>query len=159
MGISTDQHKPTAQSSNASSREPTPEPSPEVPAATLCSEPDCLLSFSDDEVTRLIGVYQEEVVCCHPILDTELLVLNFPHILELLRHPDRLEVISPELESKDIHMLRIVIATSITTEPQGKSELCDKLIAAVEQDVGIISSTSEVGLKDIQIMAMLVCLK
>lgn len=56
-------------------------------------------------------------------------------------------------------MLRIVIATAITTEPQGKSELYDKLIAAVEQDVGSISSTSEVELKDIQIMAMLVCLK
>ncbi|KAJ5995544.1 hypothetical protein N7481_002521 [Penicillium waksmanii] len=155
MGILTDQHMPTAQSSNASSREPTPEPSPEVPAATFCSEPDYLLSFSDVEIARLIGVYQEEVVCCHPIIDTELLVLNFPHILELARHPDRLEVISPNLETKDIHMLRIVIATAITTEPQGKGELCDKLIAAVEQDVGSISSTFEVELKDIQIMAML----
>ncbi|OOQ90858.1 fungal specific transcription factor domain-containing protein [Penicillium brasilianum] len=155
MGILTDQHISTAQSSNASSREPTPEPSLEVPAATFCSESDCLLSFSDVEVARLIGVYQEEVVCCHPILDTELLVLNFPHILQLARHPDRLEDISPKLDTKDVHMLRIVIATAITTEPQGKGELCDKLIAAVEQDVGSISSTSEVELKDIQIMAML----
>ncbi|KAJ5945444.1 class II aldolase/adducin domain protein [Penicillium verrucosum] len=91
----------------------------------------------------------------HPILDTDLLVLNFPHMLELVRYSNRLEVISPKLESKDIHILRIVIATAITTEPQGKSELCDKLIAAVEQDVGSISSTSEVELKDIQIMAIL----
>ncbi|KAH7317563.1 fungal-specific transcription factor domain-containing protein [Rhexocercosporidium sp. MPI-PUGE-AT-0058] len=155
MGLSPDQHVPTGQSSNSSSRAPTPGSSPEIIAATLCSDSDCLLSFSDAEIARLICVYQEEVISCHPIIDTEVIALNFPHILELARHPTRLEVVLPKIDSRDIHMLRIVIATAITTEPQGKSEACARLIAAVEQDIGIISSASEVGLKDVQIMAML----
>lgn len=64
----------------------------------------------------------------------------------------------PKIDSRDIHILRMVIATAITTEPQGKRELCARLVAAVEQDVGSISAASEVELKDVQIMAMLVCL-
>ncbi|KAH9206657.1 hypothetical protein DL95DRAFT_438864 [Leptodontidium sp. 2 PMI_412] len=155
MGISTDQHMPTAHSSTSSSREPTPGPLAECTTAKLCSESDCLLSFSDSEIARLISVFQDEVVSCYPIIDTDVLALNFPHILELARHPNRSEAIMPKIDSRDIHILRMVIATAITTEPQGKRELCARLVAAVEQDVGSISAASEVELKDVQIMAML----
>ncbi|PVH71446.1 hypothetical protein DL98DRAFT_660644 [Cadophora sp. DSE1049] len=155
LGISTDQHMPTNQSSNTSSREPTPGPLPEDIRLRQGSESDCLLRFSEAEIARLIGVYQDEVISCHPIVDTELLTLRLPQILELARHPHRQEVLVPRFDSRDIHMLRIVVATSITTEPEGKNEVCTRLIAAVEQSAGIISSTSEVELKDVQIMAML----
>lgn len=157
MGIATDQNMSAGQSSNTPSREQTPGPIPEPITSTIDSTSDCLLSFSEAEIARLIGVYQDEVISCHPIIDTEVLASKVPHILELARNSNCLKHIGPEIDSRDTHMLKIVVATAITTEPQGKTDLCTRLIAAVEQNVGIISSTSEVELKDIQIMAMLVC--
>jgi len=158
MGISTDQNMSAGQSSNTPSREQTPGPITQPISSTLYSDSDCLLSISEAEIARLIRVYQDEVISCHPIIDAEVLGSKLPQILELTRNPDRLKRTEPEIDSRDIHVLRIVVATAITTEPGGKTELCTKLIVAVEQNVGIISSTSEVELKDIQIMAMLACI-
>jgi hypothetical protein len=157
MGISTGHDVPVDPSSTASSREPTPDRIPRTTSATLCSEPDCLLRFPDEEIVRLVGIYQEEVVCCHPILETRALMLKVLRIMELVRRPCRPVATSHLVGHQDTHLLRIVVATAITTEPQGKSDMCDKLIAKVERDVGAISSHFEVGIKDIQLMAMLVC--
>ncbi|KAH7393530.1 fungal-specific transcription factor domain-containing protein [Cadophora sp. MPI-SDFR-AT-0126] len=155
MGITTDEQLPTTQSSNTSSREPTPGPSPDTTQPMLCSESDCLLSFADAEIRHFISVYHEEAISCNPILDMEKLALQLPHILELARHPSRVDLTVPDIDSRDVHILRILVATALTTEPQGKTEVCTRLIAAVEQDVGVIFSTSEVELKDVQIMTML----
>ncbi|KAH7113326.1 fungal-specific transcription factor domain-containing protein [Dendryphion nanum] len=155
MGIPTEEHMPTCQSSDASSREATPQHVPEAVVETVLTKSDCLLQFSNDEISQFIAVYHEEVVSCQPIIDTRILMHNYPHILDLLRSLDQSTVDSSKIGKKDIHMLKVVAATAITHEATGDRELCDRLIASVEHDVGKISSHSAVELKDIQIMAML----
>lgn len=128
-----------------------------VHATTPNSDLDSLLNFSNDEIARLIGIYQEEVVCCHPILDTNTLLLHFPDILKVARCRNFSPAHFPRVGRKDVNLLRLVVATAITHECQGKNETCNRLIAAVEQGIGAVSSDSEIELRDIQTMAMLVC--
>ena len=139
-----------------SSREATPEPilADVVPPSQTTA--DGLLSYSCDEIVRLLGIYQEEIACVHPIVETRDLVHNAPQVLEFAKHPDRLSTKSRLIGSKDVHMVKIAIATALIHETHGKNEVSDKLIHSVELDVGVISLASEVELKDIQIMGMLV---
>ncbi|KAF2012904.1 hypothetical protein BU24DRAFT_494824 [Aaosphaeria arxii CBS 175.79] len=155
MGIVADPEGPPGISTTASSRDPTPDPAVEERSAAPKSFQDCLLSFSDDEVTRLVGIYQEEVLCCHPILVAEALARDCLQIRDLARHPYKHSTGKQKFSMKDVHMLKIVLATALTHEPQGRNESCDQLISAVEHHIGSISSGCEIEIKDIQILAML----
>ncbi|KAF3041109.1 hypothetical protein E8E12_006696 [Didymella heteroderae] len=74
--------------------------------------------------------------------------------MNLVRNPHQPAGLQ-KVGKKDIHILRLAIATAITHEIHGKNILSDRLLFEVEQDVGRISSETEVELKDIQIMGML----
>jgi hypothetical protein len=154
MGIPSDVQNPAGQSSSDSSRDATPEPTA-LAQNLLRSGVEGLQGMSNDEVIRLLGIYQEEVACVHPIIETKDLIADAPHILEIVRNPQRPGRIQT-LGRKDTHILRLAIATAITHEIHGKNDLSDRLVYEVEQDVGRISSETEVELKDIQIMGMLV---
>lgn len=113
-----------------------------------------LQDIAMDEVIRLLDIYQEEVASVHPIIETKDLITDAPHIMELVKNPQQ----GPGLQQlglKDIHILRLAIATAITHERDGKNNLSDRLVSEVEQDVCRVSSETEVQLKDIQIMGML----
>lgn len=154
MGIPGGVQELAGQSSSASSREGTPEPTP-IAQQLLRSGVEGLQGMSNDEVIRLLGIYQEEVACVHPIIETKDLIAHAPHILEIVRHPEQPGGLH-RLSRKDTHILRLAVATAITHEIHGKNDLSDRLLFEVEQDVGRISSETEVELKDIQIMGMLV---
>ena len=155
MGIPSDVQDPAGQSSSASSRDATPEPTTALAQNLLRSGVEGLQGISNDEILRLLEIYQEEVACVHPIIETKDLIIDAPHIMELVRHPQQPAGLH-RLGRKDIHKLRLAVATAITHEIHGKNDLSDRLVFEVEQDVGRISSETEVELKDIQIMGMLV---
>lgn len=157
MGISSDVQDPAGQSSSVSSRDATPEPTTALAQNLLRSGVEGLQGISNDDITRLLGIYQEEVACVHPIIETKDLITNAPHIMELVRHPQQPAGLQ-RLGRKDTHILRLAVATAITHEIHGKNDLSDRLVFEVEQDVGRISSETEVELKDIQIMGMLASL-
>lgn len=140
-----------------SSREASPEPTTALAQSILRSGVEGLGGISDDDIGRLLGIYQEEVACVHPIIDTKDLIAKASRIMDLVRTPQQ-AVGELGLGTKDIHILRLAVATAITHEVHGKNNLSDRLVYEVEQDVGRISSVTEVNLKDIQIMGMLVCM-
>jgi predicted GNAT family N-acyltransferase len=155
MGIPSDVQDSAGQSlSSVSSRDTTPEPTP-VAQNLPGSEVEGLQGISNDEVIRLLGIYQEEVACVYPIIEMRDLITNTPQIMEIVRHPEQLPALQ-RLGKKDTHILRLAVATAITHEIPGKNDLSDRLVFEVEKDVGRISSETEVELKDIQIMGMLV---
>lgn len=157
MGIQTDQHRSTDGRSMSSSPERTPEPP--TRRSLPCVQPrplsDALLSFSIEEVVKLVTVYQQEVATAQPILNTEELITNVPHILDMARYPATVRANSSKLSLKDINILRLAIATALTHESHGKNSVSDQLVEAVEEDAGRISSSTEVELKDLQLMGML----
>lgn len=155
MGIPSDKQGPADNTSSVSSREATPEPTTALAQTLLQSGVEGLQGISDEDINRLLGIYQEEVACVHPIIETKDLLASAPAIMNLVRNPHQPAGLQ-KVGKKDIHILRLAIATAITTEIHGKNILSDRLLFEVEQDVGRISSETEVELKDIQIMGMLV---
>ncbi|KAF3043564.1 hypothetical protein E8E11_007861 [Didymella keratinophila] len=154
MVIPADASDPAGITSSVSSREATPEPTTALAQTLLQSGVEGLQGISDDDINRLLGIYQEEVACVHPIIETKDLIANAPVITNLVRNPHQPAGLQ-KVGKKDIHILRLAIATAITHEIHGKNILSDRLLYEVEQDVGRISSETEVELKDIQIMGML----
>lgn len=134
-----------------SSRAATPEP---MTSSTLNLSAGGLQDILLDEIIRLLGIYQEEVACVHPIIETEDLILRVPEIMEFVSNTQPARVLT-QVERKDAHILRIAVATAITDETHGRNGLSDRLISQVEQDISGISSETEVQLKDVQIMGML----
>ena len=155
MGIPSDVQESADQSLSASSRDVSPEPTTAFAKKLLQSGVEGLQGISNDEVLRLLGIYQEEVACVHPIIETKDLITNAPQIMDIVRHP-RQHARLRGLGDKDTHILRLAVATAITHEIHGKNDLSERLVFEVEQSVGRISSEAEVELKDIQIMGMLV---
>jgi hypothetical protein len=102
-------------------------------------------------------VYQEEIACVHPIVDTDDLIQNASNILDFSKgYNSQSSSVLHSIGPKDVHMMKIAIATAILHETHGKNEVSDGLVESVEQDVGVVSLAREVELKDIQIMGMLV---
>lgn len=158
MGIAAPEHSFSGRSSAASTREPTPEPVDEAKIPSSVNEVDPLRSISDGEAIRLVGIYEDEIACVHPIIETKDLVAIVPRILDATINDGRQYSRSSSNydDAKDAHVLRIVIATALICETYGKNELSDRFVEFVKQDVGKISNDNDLDLKDIQIMAMLV---
>ncbi|CAO2652502.1 Nn.00g007850.m01.CDS01 [Neocucurbitaria sp. VM-36] len=155
MGISTKEYHSIGLSSTTSSREATPEPALLARSPSVSSDGDCLIEFSHEEAIRLVGIYQEEIACVHPIIETTDLTANVGQILEMAKSVNRPPTDLTAIRKKDAHILRLAIATAMIHERHGKNEVSDRLVATIERDAGRISTEGEVGLKDIQIMGML----
>ncbi|KAF2026753.1 fungal-specific transcription factor domain-containing protein [Setomelanomma holmii] len=116
---------------------------------------DGLMNYSNEEIERLLGVYQEEIACVHPIVDTEGMIRNAPQVLSLAKGMIQPSSESPSASHKDVLMMKVAIATALLHETHGKNEVSDKLIESVQQDVDFVSIVSDVELKDIQIYGMM----
>ena len=117
---------------------------------------DVLLGFPEAEIVRLLKIYEEEVLSVFPILDIEHLVTNLPHLLNMARKEGSVAfVVSSKLREKDVHILRLAVATAMTHETHGEHPVRDALISVVENDLGRITSATDVDLNDLQIMGML----
>lgn len=155
MGIPSDVQDPAGHTSSTTSREASPEPATALAQNILRSGVEGLLGISDDDIGRLLGIFHEEVACVHPIIETKDLIADAPQIMALVRDPQHVAGVR-RVGKKDVHLLRLAVAIAVTHEIHGKNDLSDRLVFEVEQDVGRISSETEVELKDIQIMGMLV---
>ncbi|KAH9869970.1 hypothetical protein J1614_006891 [Plenodomus biglobosus] len=155
MGIAPREVGSTNSSSVASSREPSTEPSNEVRSLSIPSDRDLMTTISVDEAIRLLGIYEDEIACVHPIIETKALVAKVPQILDFIKNPYRPMRNMQSFDPRDAHVLRLVIATALICETFGKNEVSDRLVASVKADVGKIANNLELELKDVQIMSML----
>jgi hypothetical protein len=142
--------------SAASSRENTPTATIEFPISPTQPIMDELFGITCAEIIRLLEIYGGEIACVHPIVDATALIQKTPHVLEFAKRSSRARTDTGRVGLKDVHMLKIAIATAMIHENYGRNEMADSLIKSVEREVGVISLAGSVGLKDIQIMGMLV---
>ncbi|KAL4978966.1 hypothetical protein BDW66DRAFT_148814 [Aspergillus desertorum] len=115
-------------------REPSPLPTPPSPGS--CHVGDPLWSISKTEALRLCRVYEEEMGAMYPVVELDQLL----HNVRLLYGPTETEPWpralahaqgNGELDSDDIHILRLVFACALTAEAGGSSELAMSLFATV----------------------------
>jgi hypothetical protein len=142
--------------SSVSSRESTPEVTLDATKTPPESTTDGLFQLSSAEIIRLLEIYEEEIACVHPVVDATVLMQSTPHVLEFIKHSSRTRMDAGQIGLKDVHMVKIAIATAMIHENYGRNEMSDGLIKSVEQEVDVISLAGSVELKDIQIMGMLV---
>ncbi|KAH7380041.1 hypothetical protein BKA66DRAFT_571122 [Pyrenochaeta sp. MPI-SDFR-AT-0127] len=157
MGIPTGQDRSTSRSPTPCTRDATPTQPVQYrpPYTPVGTGVDILLGFSEAEIVRFLGIYQDEVVAVHPILDTEYFISNLPHLLNLAGQSTAASNDFPHFGAKDLHILRVAIATAMTHEVHSDQQIRDELIGVVDNDLGRITSVTQVGLKDLQIMGML----
>ncbi|KAL4984421.1 hypothetical protein BDW68DRAFT_193674 [Aspergillus falconensis] len=115
-------------------REPSPLPTPPSPGS--CHVGDPLWSISKTEALRLCQVYEEEMGAMYPVVELDQLLHNVQLLYgptetgpwpRALAHPQG----NGELDSDDIHILRLVFACALTAEASGSSELAMSLFATV----------------------------
>jgi hypothetical protein len=156
MDIGQDKRHAHLPASPATSREHTPEHASKQHSPPYHRATDGLSGFTCAELVRLLEIYHEEIACIHPIVDAKDLIQHASRMFDLFKERDTW---SAEVQLKDIrnvHMIKIAIATALIHETHGKNADSDSLIASVEQDVSVISLAHAVDLKDIQVMGMLV---
>ncbi|KAI8942328.1 hypothetical protein NX059_000407 [Plenodomus lindquistii] len=155
MGISTEQRSSTGHASSGSSRAPSPGPPTHQSYASAMKDGDALVDIPIEEIIRLIDVYHTQVLLCHPILDAQLLAAEAPYLLGMAQHSKEHSLERPKLTKKDIHILRLVVATSLIHETPGRSSIADNLVTTVEQGIDRVSRSAPADIKDLQLMSML----
>ncbi|KAK1579733.1 fungal-specific transcription factor domain-containing protein [Colletotrichum navitas] len=119
-------------------------------------DPDPLLTLGFDEVVRLLDVYQEEIESVYPFSDIGDILANLPRILDYARDPHSQSVEDrPQIELKDVQIVKVAIATSIVMDAQGQNAISTKLVDSVEPVVCRVSGDAFIDLKELQIMTML----
>ncbi|ORY63917.1 fungal-specific transcription factor domain-containing protein [Pseudomassariella vexata] len=154
MGISTDA---TLATSTPTSRASTPEPHESSHAG---DGGDPLLSIPRREILRLIDVYQEGLLTVYPVIDVDTLTSKINWVFEAVHQGDGEANLAAmgSIGQKDmciVKIVKIVLATSIVLEAQGKNELSQKLVDSIECGTWHLARESAVDLRDIQVLTIL----
>lgn len=139
------------------SRSPSASPAPfpqQEPEYGMHSR-DPLLLMEPAMVNRLLGVFQEEVEAVYPVLDTASLRAQSAGMISRFKS-EHMERFDGRISQKDIHLLKIVLATALVMERHGKNDLSRQLLATFEDDAARITSPSDVDLQEAQVFAIMV---
>lgn len=154
MGMGTNDAISTGPSSAIGSPDRSPASTLEAGSPLMAEDP--MLNMSDDEAIRLVGIYEDEIACVHPIIETKDLIVIVPTILESLRKVDYDCTKLSIPDQREAFILKLALATALICERHGKNEVSDIIVASVERDGGNISGHGELNVKEVQIAGMLV---
>jgi hypothetical protein len=116
---------------------------------------DPLLSMRLSMVNRLLEVFQEEVEAVYPVLDTSSLRNRSAELMSRFK-AEHMEKFDGRMSQKDIHLLKVVLATALVFENHGKNDLSRQLLDSFEDDAARITSPSDVDLQEAQVFAIMV---
>ena len=156
MGIASSEVLSTSSSSGDRSREPSPELPQRVRSSSVIPDVDLMTSITKDEAIRLLGVFENEIACAHPIIETRSLMEKVPKILDFIKNPDQPNTNFQSFDPKDALVLRLAIAIALICETFGKNEVADRIIVSIRSKVGRFAEDFDLQLKDVQVTAMLV---
>ncbi|KAF7532201.1 hypothetical protein G7054_g8186 [Neopestalotiopsis clavispora] len=121
---------------------------------------DPLTEFPRIEITRLIGVFQEEVETIYPFVDSGKLADSLGETLFKLgsdsqdsRDGMRSKVNNGTLG--DIRVLKTILAVAIVIEAHGRNDMSRRLIESSGQTVARITESPSVDMRDLQSLAIL----
>lgn len=119
--------------------------------------------YGTSEISRLLGVFEEEIETVYPFIDSQKLAASAPQILELGRLGERDNgdlVPTGQVQGfsfKDFQLAKVAIAVAIVVESHGRNDFSQAMVESVRNSASRIPN-SEVKLKDVQLMAILVSL-
>ena len=118
--------------------------------------------YGTSEISRLLGVFQEEVETVYPFIDSQALAAFAPQILEFGRLERDNGVLGPSGEVqgfgfKDFQLAKVAIAIGMVVEEHGKVEDSQAMVESVRNSAARIPN-EEVDLKDVQLLTILAVL-
>lgn len=98
---------------------------------------DPIWSIAKDEAIRLCRVYDEEIGMMYPMLDIELIVERANKLFNSTENvtgtgsSDRTKLSADKIHGSEIDILKMILATTLTLEGDGQSELGSALFDTV----------------------------
>lgn len=146
-------------------REPTPTNSP--PSGQLLQtwapDKDPLWTIPQHEAIRLCKVYEDEMGLMYPVLNIQMVIKYAQKLYPFMEAAHRTGLMqqgmpgSDALDDEDTSILKLVIATALTVEATGQSELAKRIFTQVQPAVDNCL-LGHAGIKGIQMLAMAVSL-
>lgn len=162
MGIT--QAEPMEENGSAFDRNPAHSSYPhQAPTAPMAMHPskDPLWSISKAEAIRLCGIYDEEMGVMYPVVDIVDAIEKADLLFTFTESATRIGLISARLPGRDglgtddNNILKMILATALTVEGSGQSEMGHKLFQSVRDTSH--SLWEPVDLKGLTLVVLVVC--
>lgn len=132
--------------------EEAPLPSPHVRSAFLPAHPskDPLWTIPKGEAIRLCHVYEEDMGLMYPVIDMETVIRNTTSLYSQRSGLARLSLPGDANSS----ILKLVLATAMTVEGSGQSEMGERLFESVREAVDIILHSGNFDIQDLPLLVL-----
>lgn len=130
---------------------------------SIHGEKDPIWSISQDEALRLCRVYEDEMGLMYPILDINKVIAYAHKLYRFIEAAHRTGLMqhglpgADAIDDEDTNLLKIVLATAMTVEASGRSELGQRMFEYVQPAIDQML-LGNVGVKAIRLLAMTVSL-
>ena len=127
------------------------------------ADKDPIWTVSQEEALRLCHVYEDEMGLMYPILDTSKIVAYVQKLYRFMEAAHRSGLMqqgmpgADSIDDEDTNILKMVLATAMTVESNGRSELGRKLFEYVQPAIDNLLHGS-VNLKGIKLLVLAVSL-
>lgn len=166
MGITGHENSDGSGNAGAGTAEPSPAGSPQSRhrAQLLQSyhqDKDPIWSISQAEALRLCRVYEDEMGLMYPVLDIEKVTAYATKLYRFMEAAHRTGLMqqglpgADSIEDEDTNILKMVLATAMTVEASGRSDLGQRLFEYVQPAIDNLLLGS-VGVKGIRLLTMTV---
>ena len=127
----------------------------------LHAQKDPIWSIPEEEALRLCRVYEDEMGLMYPVLDIEKVTSHTKKLYSFMRAAHRTGLMqqglpgADSIEDEDTNILKLVLATALTVEGTGRSDLGQRLFEIVQPAVdNLLLGT--VGVKGIRLLTLTV---
>ncbi|KAM3418737.1 hypothetical protein BST61_g4711 [Cercospora zeina] len=165
MGIAGQGEEDVSGSGEAGSgtAEGTPQRSPAPKSSQICqtihADKDPIWSIPQEEAVRLCRVYEDEMGLMYPVLDIDKIVNYAAKLYQFMEAARRAGLMQQGLpgadaiDDEETNILKLVLATALTTEAGGRSELGQRLFEYVQPSIDTML-LGAVGVKALRMLTM-----
>lgn len=145
----------------------TTEVTPEPPAnnsqfvPTLVTDKDPIWSISKDEALRLCRVYEDEMGLMYPVIDVDKVIAHATGLYRFIEAAYRTGLMrqglpgADAIDDEDTNILKLMLATALTVEACGRSELGQRLFEYVQPAIDNML-LGNAGIKGVRLLTMAV---
>lgn len=145
----------------------TTEVTPEPPESTvqfvptLVTDKDPIWGISKDEALRLCRVYEDEMGLMYPVIDVDKVVAHANSLYRFIEAAYRTGLMRQNLpgadaiDDEDTNILKLMLATALTVEACGRSELGQRLFEYVQPAIDNML-LGNAGIKGVRLLTMAV---
>ena len=127
------------------------------------ADKDPIWSVSQEEALRLCRVYEDEMGLTYPVLDIKKVIAYAQKLYRFMEAARRTGLMqqgfpgADSIEDEDTNVLKLVLATAMTVEASGRSNLGRRMFEYVQPAIDNLL-LGNVGIKGVKLLTLAVCL-